>query len=469
MAVAVVILAIVQIRRASFARQLPALPDLSHETAAVRDRLLERDRAARDDAASADSVGALGLTYHANGFYERAARSYELAEKLDPQAWQWIYYFAIAEGERGSIDTALSALRRVVATAPDFAPAWLRLGDAAFKAGRTAAAEEAWHRAQAAREPNQPSIVPAHVATAPTASYAALGLARIALARGAPDAARQLLEPVTIASPRFGPAFRLLGEAYRALERSADAAAAIRRADALPAYAPPSDPLVEAVARESRTSTVLLQQAAAADPALNAPWREFLIRRALAFDPQNPDVVYEMGTTLHQMGKNDEALDYLRRYQQMVSGEYQGLTEIGKCLSDLGRYPEAESALRHALQGTDDAITHFDLGYVLEQQGRIAQAIDEYHRALAANPTHLGARTNLAGALARTGRLNDAVRQLTLALETDPDNADVHANLGTILAVQGQDARAVREFREALRIDPRHAAALNGLRMIDGK
>jgi tetratricopeptide (TPR) repeat protein len=460
---------VAHVRRASFAARLPALPDLSAEPAAVRAHLLELDRAARADAASADAVGALGMAYHADGFYDPADECYALAEELKPRVWQWGYYRALAEAERGRTENALVSLQRVVAFAPDYGPAWLQLGDAAFKVARDDVAQDAWRRAQAAPEPSASSASPAHVTAAPIAAYAALGLARIALKRGIPDTARQLLEPVTTTSPQFGPAFRVLGEAYGALGRTSDAARAVHRADALPAYAPPSDPMVDALSRGSRNSTVLLQQASVADPTRNTPWREYLISRALEFDPDNPDVVYEMGVILHQSGRNDEALRYFRRYQQMVPGEYRGLTEIGKCLSDLRRFAEAESALRQALQGTDDATAHFNLGYVLDQEARLDDSIAEYEQALVVNPNHIGARTNLAAAFARAGRLPEAVRQLEQALDTDPDNADVHANLGTILAVQGDDAGAVRELREALRINPQHAAAQNGLRLVQAK
>ena len=60
------------------------------------------------------------------------------------------------------------------------------------------------------------------------------------------------------------PHFRL-GSVYAALDRAKDAERAVRIADRLPAYDPYVDPMIDALARESRSSTFLLQQASTAD------------------------------------------------------------------------------------------------------------------------------------------------------------------------------------------------------------
>ena len=85
------------------------------------------------------------------------------------------------------------------------------------------------------------------------------------------------------------------------------------------------------------------------------------------------------------------------------------------------------------------------------------------------NPSHIGARINLAGLFAGQGKLAEAAAQLDRVLEIDPDNSDAHANLGTVLVARGDFTRASREFRAALRMDPRHPAALRGLQMVQGR
>src|SRR6187455_2430962 len=122
----------VKVRDARYRAQLPPLPKFSHEPAALRDSLENADRAARAAPTSADAVGALGLAYHANMFYEQADRSYAIAEALgggaaaDPERvglpHPWSYYRALVYEARGDPGAVATALQRVVTRAPAFAP-----------------------------------------------------------------------------------------------------------------------------------------------------------------------------------------------------------------------------------------------------------------------------------------------------------------------------------------------------------
>jgi len=88
--------------------------------------------------------------------------------------------------------------------------------------------------------------------------------------------------------------------------------------------------------------------------------------------------------------------------------------------------------LRQALEGVDDAQTHYNLGVVLAATDRVTDAIEEYQRALQRDPYLSDARNNLAAAYARTGRMAEAAAELTKVLAADPDNALARANLQII-------------------------------------
>jgi tetratricopeptide (TPR) repeat protein len=456
-------------RRTVYSASLPALPDLSRQPAAVRAHLMEADRVARAHPTSVEAVGAAGLAYHADMFYEQAQRCYAIAEELSGSAWRWTYYRALAQGARGDADGLAVGLRRVVAAAPEFSPAWWQLGEVEFKAGRYERAEEAWRRVLTLQEPSRPAPragSPARVASAPISAYAALGLARVAMLHGGAERARETLESVTEKSPGFGSAFRLLGSAYAALNRSEDAKRAVRIADRLPAYDPYIDPMIDALARESRSSTFLLQQASTADLDTNAAWREYLVRRAMEFDPANTGALYDLASMFLVLRRYDEALDLLERYGHLVPGDFQALADIGRCLSGLQRYAEAEPVLRRAAEGVDDANAHYSLGFALDHLGRLPEAVAEYQRALERNPNHKDALNNLGVSFVRQGKLDQATRLFERLLATDPDNADAHTNLGAVFLTQGAHDLADREFKAALQLNPDHALAREGLRKI---
>lgn len=460
-----------------YSARLPALPELSGEPTALRAHIEAADRAARDRPTSAEAVGALGLAYHADLFLDHADRAYAAAEALRGGGWRWTYYRALAAGTRGDAEALTDGLRRVAAAAPDFGPAWWRLGEAEFKAGRYDRADEAWRRVLSLEEPapgTAPAPAPEPAAAgvaepaarapgAPLSAYAALGLARAALVQGDANGAVRVLEDATAAAPGFGPGFRLLGDAYAMLGRTADASRAIRTADRLPRYEAYLDPLAEALVRESRSTTFLLQQAATADLTTNAPWREYLIRRALEFDPDHPVALAELATTFRLLRRYEEALELLERRRRERPDDLGVLADIGRCLSALGRYEEAEEVLRRALEGLDNAPTRYELGLALDGAGRLSEAIAEYQRALDRNPNHPGALNNLGVALADLHRMDEAADRFERLLAVDPENADAHANLGLARAASGARAAAARALREALRLDPDHAGARAGL------
>jgi tetratricopeptide (TPR) repeat protein len=446
--------------------RLPPPPQLSAQQKVIEDHLRERYGAAADSPSSIAAVGPLCLAYHADMFFDLAERCYEVAASVAPADWRWSYYRAVIQSERGGGQALVDNLRHVVQRAPEFGPAWLRLGEAEFKAGRYGEAEKAWRTARDLPPLPGKTVSPRHVTEIPLSAYASLGLARIALVRGDVEAARTTLEGVRAATPLFGSALRLLGESYQRAGRAQEAERLVYRAGRLPPYSPFADPVIDELARESRNSIFLLRLASEANLSINAEWSEFLTRRALEFDSKNPEVVLKLARILRTVERNDEALALFEQYQQMVPGDYQVLAHIGSCLSAMGRFGEAESYFRRALQGLDDPITHYNLALLLARTDRLDEAVIEYRKALERDPMHGDARINLAAVLARQGRLDRAGAELKTLLERDPENAAARTNLGLVLLQQGQAAAARRQFEEAIRLDPELTPAREALASI---
>jgi tetratricopeptide (TPR) repeat protein len=443
-----------QWQQSAAADRIPPPPSSAAQSKAVAAHLAAKYEAARREPSSPAAIGALCVAYHADMFFENADRCYAQVIELDSSQWRWRYYRALIQAERGGGEPLVENLRRVVNQAADFGPAWQRLGDALFKAGKYDEAREAWERASTAgaSDANQPS--PRHVTEVPLSAYAQVGLARIALVQGETARAREILERVATEAPQFSSALRLLADVYRSLGRHADADRFVYRANRLQPFAPYLDPMVDDLARESRNSTLLLRVSSEANLAVNAEWAEYLTRRALEFDPDNPETVVKLGRVLRTVGRNEEALEFFRRYHQMVPGDFLGLAHIGSCLSAMGRYQEAESYLRRAVAGIDDPQTHYNLGLLLSITNRTGEAVAEYEKALARDPMHADSRLNMATALARLGRMDQASRELMRLVEQDPDNAVARTNLGLVLIQQGKVEQARVQLEAAVRADP---------------
>lgn len=451
--------------RIAAAANLPALPDLTGRPAALVAHLVDADRDARNSPRSPSTVGALAMAYHADLSYNEALSAYALAAALDPSDSRWTYYRALIHLERGEAREAEETLRSVVNAHTGFALAWWRLGEAAFKQARYDEADRAY--AQAEQSPKATDDRP------DVHAYARVGRARVALHRGDAAGAERMLQRVIETEPRFGAAHRVLGEvrlraaapiassrqASGAPGRPEDAERVAARAAALRAYTAPADPLVNALAEVSQSSVFLLRQAASIDLSRDPGRRERLVRRALDADPGNPDVVYELGSLLQQLRRPAESLPYFTRHLELVDDDLQTLVQIGKSYSDLGRLEAAEATLRRALAIRDDAVGFYNLGFVLEQRDRPAEAEASYRRAVVLGPGLASARNNLGALLARSDRTAESVEHLLEAIRLDPSTPDAYTNLSAVFLERGAFADAARHARLALEANPRHADA----------
>jgi tetratricopeptide (TPR) repeat protein len=108
-------------------------------------------------------------------------------------------------------------------------------------------------------------------------------------------------------------------------------------------------------------------------------------------------------------------------------------------------------------------VAHNNLGYDLAHQGRPAEAIAHYQKALEINPDFAEAHNNLGTALLNQGRLEEASEHFHLALDEDPAFAEAHNNLGIVLTKQGRTAEAIEEYRKAIELNPNRAEFYNNL------
>ena len=410
------------------ARSLPALPDLSRQPAAVAAHLVAADRAARTDPGP-DTIGALGMAYHADSYHRRADACYALAQRSDPGDWRWRYYRILLQQDHSELGVLVDSLQALLATKDDLPLARFLLGQARFKQGHLDLAEQAFERAIDADRAHPlasqpPPGAPAHT-RASVAAHASLGLARIALERHQVAGAEARLVRLIEGNPRFGPAHRILGRLYRQLGRERLARTHWLRSRRLPGYAPPADPMLDALALQSSHPTFLLKTAGVAGRGGDVAWHELLVRRAFDVGGLDPDATLEMGRLLLSKKRPREALGFFRQHLSLSSEDPVALEAIGQCHLDLGELGEAETALRRALErGSSES--HSNLGLVLERQGRLAEAAAHYDKAVGLNPSSTVAHSGLGHLLARQGHLGRARRHLRAAVDPSPHRALRH-------------------------------------------
>jgi len=107
----------------------------------------------------------------------------------------------------------------------------------------------------------------------------------------------------------------------------------------------------------------------------------------------------------------------------------------------------------HALElNPRNRAIHNNIGYTLENQGKLDEAAGHYIQALKVNPNHFEAHYNLANILRKKKRLDEAVLHYNLALKLRKNYAQAHNNLGLTLQDQGKFHEAIDHYRQALQI-----------------
>lgn len=207
----------------------------------------------------------------------------------------------------------------------------------------------------------------------------------------------------------------------------------------------------------SRLMATALQHQQAGRPRLAEP----LYRTVLKVFPDQPDALHFLGLALHQLGKNDEGIRYLRKAVARQPGNAVFHNNLGFVLKATGQLVQAEAHCRDAirLQPTF-ADAWYNLGIALEEQGRLQDAAASYVQAAALRPAHYKALVNLAGVLVELGSYNDAVEACHSALRLQPAVAEASLILGRALIEMGESDEAEMRMREALHHIPGDARLL---------
>ncbi len=137
---------------------------------------------------------------------------------------------------------------------------------------------------------------------------------------------------------------------------------------------------------------------------------------------------------------------------------------LGHLLQQSGRVDEAMTQLAAALAlEPDEWDVHSNLANALAFQGRLDEAVVRYQEAIRLAPGQWLPYNNLGNALAALGRYPEARAAYEGALRLRPGYAEANANLGNVLVLEGRQAEALPYYEAALRADPGFADGHNNL------
>jgi tetratricopeptide (TPR) repeat protein len=160
-------------------------------------------------------------------------------------------------------------------------------------------------------------------------------------------------------------------------------------------------------------------------------------QRGLASEPDNVELLNALGFSLFQQGKSQEAMVPLEKAVALDPKHWKSHNNLALVSIDLGELEMAEAHYRDSLAIKEQPAIYNDLGFVLERQGLLDDAVAAYRKSIKLDPTSASAQYNLGAFLARSGKLDEAEKHLRLAVKYDPKNEAAQQALRQVVAQKG--------------------------------
>lgn len=421
---------------------LESLPN--PELTSVDRQVADKIRAMRQETAqkphSAQSWGNLAMTLDIHDFKQEAMTCYKQAIKLNPNEFRWPYFSAILRCELGAPD-ALEWFERSRSLKPNYAPLYVRYGQALFNAGHLEKSRELFQRAMTLND---------------TSSHAYLGLGKIALAQADLSNSRRYLHKALEIDSSHREVHGVLAEVLRRLGEPEKATKELQIAQALPKITPLTDPIYEELIAEGVSAFWYGQRARTYQRRglTNEAVRELKI--ALQFSPNSKGYTY-LGELLQKLGRLDEAVIYYRKAIAIDPNYYWGINNLAQVLFQMGQVEEAGSwAVRALRLNPRLPEAYITLGTFYIHQGRESEAIAIFRRGLKLTRGVLPVAQHLAWLLATSSkaelRNGEKAVQLAEAVceKNDFQDAESLDVLAAAYAETGQFSKARTTAQKAL-------------------
>ncbi|MFT5438179.1 MAG: protein O-GlcNAc transferase [Alphaproteobacteria bacterium] len=314
---------------------------------------------------------------------------------------------------------------------------------------------------------------------APENPYALHFTGVMALQKGDPQKAAELIEQAVAAVPRFADAWSNLGAAYHALERKSDAERAFRQAIELnPGLADALSNLAAILNGQGKHAEAADAYRRAHEAAPSQP--KFLKRLGdLALEAEQFDVAIDwfnkflglaeddgevsnnIGYAMERLSRTEEAAEWFGKAKTLKPTSPEILNNLGSALGNLGRYAEADACLQEALKYDSGSWENTaNLARTYANRRDMDRALPLFEMLIEQQPDDAELVNDYGFALSMDGRHTDAEAQFLRSVAIKPDYAVAYNNLGTCRVVQNRRGEAIDDFKKAVAVDPSYLAPL---------
>ena len=180
--------------------------------------------------------------------------------------------------------------------------------------------------------------------------------------------------------------------------------------------------------------------------------------------------LFQQARVLMQRGDNTEAINRIKDSIAIERGNREYRRTLAEAQLAAGNTADAETTLTELLQSdSSDSLASLIMGRVLVKEGRFAEAITYYRRAIYGHwnddeaGNRLRVRFELIDLLAQRNAKEELLAELLPAQEQAPRDVKTQTRLGRLFLLAGSPVRAAEVFRGILHDAPTNADAYDGL------
>jgi predicted O-linked N-acetylglucosamine transferase (SPINDLY family) len=182
---------------------------------------------------------------------------------------------------------------------------------------------------------------------------------------------------------------------------------------------------------------------------------------ALALDPGYAQAWCNLGEWQLAKGDNATALGNFEQALKLESGLVEALNNRVAALYELGRFKDAETAAKAAIEVHPNAAAlHVNMGNVLLHSGKARPAVKSYRKALECDPSCAEAHLSLATLFGETNHLGEALAYIEHDIAVKGKSAQRLASLALAQKIKGDLAAAETTCQQVLEMQPDNISAL---------
>ena len=180
-----------------------------------------------------------------------------------------------------------------------------------------------------------------------------------------------------------------------------------------------------------------------------------LFKTILKEEPNNIDVLSQLGSTYVRSGDDEKALEVYKRIVQIDNMNFNALNNLGGIYRRLKKYEESIMVLERALAtGANPNEIYYNMGHTYKLMGNYDDAADCFVTVIEENPNDVLAYNHLGSIQASRGEHAKALQTYTRALQIDKNHPILHYNSALSYLSLGKKEEAKLSFENALRTRP---------------